>query len=65
MPELLKRTSPEFTTLPLVIDGELTDNFDASNLLEETPMLVKESPAILAIAETVNVDFTPAQSERT
>jgi len=64
MPELLERTSPELTTLPLVIDGELTDYFGAPNLLEETPTLATESPAILAMAEMIDVDFTPPQPER-
>lgn len=64
MSELLEQTSFELTTRTLVTDGELTDHFGAPNLLEETSMLVTEGPAILATAETVDVDFTTAQPER-
>ncbi|HEU4913892.1 MAG TPA: amidase domain-containing protein [Candidatus Saccharimonadales bacterium] len=64
MPELLEQTSPECTALPLVTDGELTDHLYAPGLLEETPLPAPESPATLAVAETVGVGFTSNPSER-
>lgn len=64
MPELLRQTSPEHAILPLVIDGELTDHLDPQEPVEESPILAAENPATLAVAETVDVDFTPSPSEK-
>ncbi len=53
MPELLEQPTVEFATLPIVLSGELTDNFTSPNLLEETPSSETESPAALVVAKTI------------
>lgn len=79
MPELLEQTLPEFTTLPIVLNGELTERFDSPDLLEEPPkpettasptnetlsdaQLVAMS-SLLATAEAVDIDFTPTLPEK-
>ncbi|HEX9153492.1 MAG TPA: hypothetical protein VF809_01600, partial [Candidatus Saccharimonadales bacterium] len=69
MLEQLQPTSLELATLPIIVDGEPTDNFDSLDLLEgpevirgyEAPVT---SPAALAITETVDIDLASSSPEK-